>query len=164
MRAHSFTLKRVRFAACYPNERGQIINAIRSLNEFLDREDLGLLALRLTIGGLILLHGVAKVVEPASLGFIQGLLSGAGLPGFIAYGVYLGEVIAPLLIIIGLFTRLSAVIVAVTMVIVILLVHAGDVFSLNQVGGSAIELQALYLFGALAIALLGSGRFAVKAD
>ena len=41
------------------------------------------------------------------------------------------------------------------------LAHAGDVFKLGEQGGWAIELQGLFLFGALAVMLLGGGRFSV---
>ena len=91
-------------------------------------------------------------------------LAKVGLPSFIAYGAYVGEVIAPLMIIVGLLSRLGGLLVVVFMLIAILLVHTGDILSLNQHGGWALELQAFYLFGGLAIAFLGSGKFAVKPD
>ena len=67
-----------------------------------DNEDLGKLILRLTVAGMILFHGIAKILDPSSLGFIEGMLSGFGLPSFIAYGVYVGEVIGPVMVILGL--------------------------------------------------------------
>jgi len=44
------------------------------------------------------------------------------------------------------------------MLVAIALAHTDEVFTLGAQGGWAIELQALYLFGAVAIALLGAGR------
>lgn len=129
-----------------------------------ENEELGKLILRVTVGGLILFHGVAKILDPSILGFIEDMLSGANLPTFIVYGVYIGEVVAPVMVILGLFSRLSALVIAVNMIVAVLLAHTGDLMSLGQSGGWAVELQALYLFGALAIAFLGSGRLAIRPD
>jgi len=117
--------------------------------------DLGKLVLRLTLGILILFHGVGKII--AGPGPIEGLVSAVSLPSAFAYLVYLGEVVAPVLLIIGLWTRLAAMVVAVNMVVAVLLVHTGDLASLNEGGGWALELQAFYFFIALAIVLLGAG-------
>lgn len=122
---------------------------------------LGKLLLRLTIGGLMLFHGVAKIT--GGVGGIAAMLEARGLPSAIAYGVYVGEVVAPLLLIVGLFTRLSAAVFAFNMVVAVALAHANDVLKLGEHGGWAIELQALYLLGAVAIALLGPGAWSVDA-
>ena len=73
-----------------------------------DHPDFGKLLLRLTFGILILFHGVAKMEN--GVGWIAKMLQAAGLPGFIAYGAYIGEVIAPVLIILGIFTRPAALV------------------------------------------------------
>lgn len=125
---------------------------------------LGKLLLRLTVGGLMLFHGVAKVMHPESISGIGKMLAGQGFPDWIAYGVYMGEIVAPVMIIIGLFTRMGGFIIAVNMLFAIGLAHLGDLTTLTQHGGWSLELQAFYLFGGLAIALLGSGRLAIKPD
>jgi len=122
-------------------------------------EDAGKLLLRLAIGGLVLLHGIFKL--SAGVGFIGGMLVKAGLPGGIAYLVYVGEVIAPLLLIAGFWTRAAAGVVVINMLFAFGLVHMADLFALGKQGGWALELQGLYLFGALAVALLGAGRYSV---
>ena len=86
----------------------------------------------------------------------------SGLPEFMSYGAFIGEIIAPILIIIGYRARLSALFIALTMLIAILTTHAGEIFTLNQFGGWAIELQAFYLFGAIAIFFTGSGKYALN--
>jgi putative oxidoreductase len=63
--------------------------------------------------------------------------------------------------ILGLWTRPAALLAAINMGVAIALAHAGDVFKLGEQGGWAIELQGLFLFGALAVMLLGGGRFSV---
>jgi putative oxidoreductase len=121
--------------------------------------DWGKLVLRVSIGALILLHGIAKVISGP--GAIMGLLAKAGLPAGLAYLVYLGEVVAPVLMIVGLWTRPAAFVVALNMAVAVLLVHRGDVFSLGKMGGWAIELQGIFLLAAIAVALLGAGRYSV---
>jgi putative oxidoreductase len=119
------------------------------------------LLLRLVLGIFILLHGVAKLM--AGPGYMISLVSKAGLPSFVAYGVYLGEVVAPLLLIAGLCTRAAAAVVAVNMLFAFALVHTGDLFNLSKTGGWALELQGLYFVTALAVALLGAGRYSLDA-
>lgn len=127
-------------------------------------EAMGKLVLRLTVAILMLFHGVAKILHPASLEFIGNSLSNIGLPAALAYGVYVGEIIAPLMVLSGFRCRIGALIIVVNMIFAIVLVHSGDLFSLTKHGGWTLELQGFYLFGALAIALLGSGRYAIKPD
>jgi putative oxidoreductase len=122
-------------------------------------DDTGKLLLRAVLALLLLFHGISKLV--GGIGFITGVLEKAGLPGAFGYLVYIGEVVAPLLILIGVFTRPAALIVAVNMVVALLLVHTSQFFSLNETGGWALELQGMYLGAALAVALLGAGRYSV---
>ena len=125
-------------------------------------EDIGKLTLRLMVGILMLFHGVNKIVHSTSVEFIQQSLADFGLPSVIAYGVYFGEIIAPIMIIFGVYVRFGALIVVINMIFAIALVHGGDFFSLTEHGGWRLELQAFYLFGSLAVLFLGSGKFAVK--
>ena len=77
---------------------------------------LGKLILRLTVGMLMMFHGIAKILNPGALEFIGGKLMNIGLPTAIAYGVYLGEVIAPLMIILGIFSRFGGLIIVGNMI------------------------------------------------
>lgn len=121
-------------------------------------EDLGKLVLRLTLGGLLLLHGIAKIA--GGVGPISGMVSSIGLPAALAYGVYIGEVLAPLALMLGVYVRIAALVIVVNMLFAIGLAHMKDLGSLNAGGGWAIELQAFFLFTAVAVALLGPGRYA----
>lgn len=127
-------------------------------------DDLGKLLLRVTLGSLMLFHGIAKLGDGGSLNWIAGQLADLGLPGFIAYGVYVGEIVAPLMIIAGIYCRIGAAIVVVNMLFAVGLVHLAELLLRNEHGGYALELHAFYTFTALAIGLTGSGRFAVKPD
>ncbi len=134
------------------------------MNDLLKNDDLGKLILRLALGILILFHGVAKIQSPATLEFIKSSLSSNGLPSFLAYGVFIGEVLAPLLIVLGLFTRYSAIVIIINMLFAFFLVHTAEIFMLSDSGGWQLELQGFYLFTALAVIFLGSGRYAIKPD
>ena len=121
--------------------------------------DSGKLLLRVTLGTLILFHGISKVIGGAAM--IVGLVEKAGLPGPLGYFVYVGEVLAPLLLIAGLWTRATAALIAINMVVAVYLAHMNQLFTLSKSGGWALELQGFYFFTALAVILLGAGRFSV---
>lgn len=123
------------------------------------RDDQGKLVLRVVLAVLLLFHGVSKLI--GGVGFITGMLEKAGLPGAFGYLVYIGEVVAPLMILFGVFTRPAALVVAVNMIVALLLVHTSQFFTLNETGGWALELQGMYLGGALVVALLGAGRYSL---
>lgn len=128
--------------------------------KFLANDALGKLVLRVAVGAIVLLHGIAKLRN--GVGFIEGVATQHGLPSFIAYGAYLGEVLGPALMIAGFYARIGALLVAGNMVFAIALVHMGQLGQLNDQGGWAIELQALMLFGAIAAMLLGPGKPAIN--
>ena len=112
-----------------------------AVNEKLTCDDLGKLLLRLAVGGLMLFHGLHKL--------------------FGGVGVLIGEVVAPILIIVGLFTRPAALVLAFTMIVAWLMVGTGKTFALDAVGAWAIESLVYFFIGSLAVAFLGAGRYAV---
>lgn len=128
--------------------------------DFLRSTDLGLLLLRIALGGMMLFHGMHKLIY--GIGFIGDMLAAIGLPSFIAYGSLLAELVASLMIICGIWTRLASVVFAGNMMVAILMAHASEMFSLSPMtGGLVIELPLLYLLGAAVLCLTGGGRFAV---
>ena len=122
-------------------------------------DDLGKLILRLMIGGLMLFHGIAKVQH--GVGFIEETLVSVGLPAIAAYGLYVAEVLAPILIILGIQVRLSALTIIFAMISAVYLVHAKDVLTLTKHGAWGIEVQAFFLMGALSILFMGAGKYVV---
>lgn len=123
-------------------------------------DDIGKLILRLTLGILFLLHGIAKI--KGGIGPIEGMVTGAGLPGVFAYGVFIGEVLAPILVIVGFYSRIAALVIVVNMLFAIGLAHMNDLFAIGKTGGWALELQGMFLFTAIAIALIGPGRYSIN--
>ena len=126
---------------------------------FSNKDDIGKLLLRLVIGGLMLIHGVNKLLYGTEQ--VEGILVSVGLPAFFSFGVILGEVIGPLMLILGYKVRIGAALIAFDMLMAVLLVHSSDFTKLNEGGGWMLELNALYLLGALVVVLLGSGRFGI---
>lgn len=108
--------------------------------------------LRISLAVLMLLHGVSKLLN--GIGGIEGMLVSHGLPAALAYGVYVGEVAMPLLMLAGIAVVPSALVMAVNMVVAILLAHTGQFFTLANSGGWALELQAFFLISAIAVALM----------
>ena len=124
------------------------------------QHDMGKLILRIALGVLILLHGIGKIrggVAP-----IEQLLAAHGLPTFLAWGALVGEVLAPILLIAGFYARIGAALIAINMLTAFALVHVPQLGQLNEQGGWALELQGMFLFTAIALALLGPGRYSVN--
>lgn len=136
---------------------------LKQLNQYIthltDHGDLGRFVLRITIAGLMLFHGVAKLQH--GVGWIEEMLVGHGLPSFIAYGVYVGEVLMPILVILGLFTRPAALVMFFNLIVATLMVGLPNIMTVTNVGAWGLETESLFALGSLAIALLGSGRYAI---
>jgi putative oxidoreductase len=128
-------------------------------NNMLNGSDLGKLILRVTLGILILLHGVSKII--GGPGPIMSMVAKVGLPPSLGYLVYIGEVIAPVLLIVGVWSRLAAGIIAINMIVAIWLAHKSQLFTLASTGGWALELQGMFLMTAIALIFLGAGRYSL---
>jgi putative oxidoreductase len=124
-------------------------------------ESTGKLILRIVLGLLILLHGISKLRN--GVGWLDGALENAGLPAFLKWGVYVGEVLAPLAVLAGWYSRIGAWLIAVNMLFALGLVHGSELFAIDpESGGLALELQYMFFFTAIALALVGPGRYAVN--
>ena len=122
-------------------------------------EDTGKLILRITLAGLILFHGIAKIIH--GVGFIGSGLAQFHLPGFVAYGVYVGEVVAPLFILFGAWSRIASLVVVFNLVMAILLAAHRNVFVIQRSGAWGIEAEAFFLLTALVIFFMGPGKYSL---
>jgi putative oxidoreductase len=118
--------------------------------------DFALLVLRVWIGGSMLaLHGWAKLV-----GFAEqapGFVDPFGLGPKVSFLlVVLAEAVASVLIILGLFTRLGALLGGVTMAVAFFIAHGGQLS-----GAGSGELAFIYLAAYTALFLAGGGRYAM---
>ena len=110
---------------------------------------LGLLILRVGIGCLMLVHGLAKLQDYSNLseGFPDPLGVGHQVSLILAIGAEVG---CSLLLIGGLLTRLAAIPLAFTMVVATFVVHANDAWQKK-------ELAAVYLLVYVVLVLTGPG-------
>jgi putative oxidoreductase len=122
--------------------------------------DAGKLLLRVLVAGLMLFHGFDKLVHGP--GEVAGDLTSRGLPGFLAYGTYVGEIVAPVFILAGVWTRLSALAYFFSVTFATLLVHGSDFLHIKPTGAWAAELWVFYIVSPLVIALLGPGPYALR--
>ena len=127
-------------------------------------DDIGKLIVRMMAGVLMLLHGLHKILNPGSLDSIRNMLASISLPSLLAYGVYFGEVVGALMVILGIYSRIGGLLIAGNMLFALALAHRAQIFTLTNMGGWALELQGFFLLSGLAIIFLGSGRFALKPD
>jgi len=112
--------------------------------------------LRTVLALLLLFHGWAKI--SGGVGWLVGVLEKTGVPWFFAYAVYLGEVLAPLLLLAGLFVVPAALLVMINMAVAVVLMHQSQLLTLNSSGGWALELQAFYFLSALVVLLTARPR------
>lgn len=119
--------------------------------------DLGLLMLRLTVGGLMLVqHGwpkLQKLMSEDPIKFADPLGTG---PEIALYLTVFAEFICAILIMIGGLTRLSAIPLIITMFVAAFIIHSDDPFKKQ-------EFALLYLIPFLLLLMTGAGRFSLDA-
>jgi putative oxidoreductase len=117
--------------------------------------NLGLLMLRIAIGVPFIVHGVAKLMNIAGT---TGFFNMIGLPSVMVYVVGILEVLAGLMIVLGLWAAIGGWIVSIIMAGAYLIVkHKMPFFS-------GWELDMILFFSGLAIAMVGSGKYSIKKD
>ncbi len=119
----------------------------------------GLAILRVVVGIVFLAHGLQKVLQ-FGIGGFAGNLGGQGvpLPLFFAVVVTLVEVLGGVALILGIFTRLVAVPLAIDMLVAMLMVHFPNGFFMMNNG---IESTLTLLAASVALALSGSGELSL---
>jgi putative oxidoreductase len=114
------------------------------------KNEIGTLILRVTLGALFLIHGVVKF--QGGIENIEGWFSSIGLPGFMAYGVALLEIIGGIALIIGFATRIVSVLFALLMIGAILKVKLSvGLLGNGQMAGYELDLAFLAMAAYLAI-------------
>ena len=125
-----------------------------STNLSLPKVDLGLLIFRLGISGLMLTHGIPKLIRFfGSEEIVFGDPLGLGEVTTFTLAV-IAEFVCSILIILGLGTRLAVIPLILTMAVVAFIVHVPDGFSRQ-------ELPLLFLFGYILLFFTGSGKFSL---
>lgn len=128
--------------------------------ENLDATNLSKLVLRLFAGIILLLHGIHKLLH--GMDYVFDSIKAIQLPSFFAYGVFLGELVGPILVIIGFRARIGGLLMALNMLASVLLMHRDIAFKVNDYGGWMIELNALIMACGLAIFFGGAGKYGLS--
>ncbi|PGY13154.1 DoxX family protein [Bacillus sp. AFS031507] len=123
------------------------------------KNEIGALILRVTLGALFLIHGIVKF--QGGIENIVGWFESIGLPGFMAYGVALFEIIGGIALIIGLATRLVSTLFGLLMIGAILKVKLSvGLLGNGQMAGY--ELDLAFLAMAVYLAINGSKLLSVS--
>jgi putative oxidoreductase len=121
--------------------------------------DAGLLVLRLALGGIFIMHGLKKMWLSGAPGVngVTDMLAGLGVPYPYPMAIALisTEIGGGLLVVLGLFTRIGALGLAVTMVVAIIKVHwrNGFFLPLSAEGIGPIPMGYEYCLALLSMAL-----------
>jgi putative oxidoreductase len=122
--------------------------------------DIALLLLRVVTGFLFLPHGLAKV--SSNFAGVKAMLAKAGLPEMLYLGTFVGEIIAPICLMLGLFSRIAGLLIAFVMVFAIALTEGAAAFTKGATGGYLGELNFLYLIIGITFFIAGAGKYAFK--
>ena len=122
---------------------------------------LAILPLRIALGIVFLIHGAQKLFGLFGGGGISGtagFLSSLGFPAamFLAVILAIVEFFGGLFILTGLFTRYSALLIAIDMIIAILTVHLSKGFF---AGNGGYEFVLTLLLVAVALLFSGAGKY-----
>jgi putative oxidoreductase len=109
--------------------------------------------MRLAVGGVFLIHGIAKFER--GIGATAAMLSNIGFPFASIFAVILMtiETVGALCVLLGILTRAWAAVMAGVMVVAIAAVKLPR--------GSNFELEALLLAGAVTLVALGDGPLSI---
>ena len=134
-------------------------------------EDMGKLILRVTVGALIVFHGLALATGDTG---IPNRLVAWGLPAQLMWLGFIAEFFGGLMMILGVYARLGGLLVGVFMCMALFMSHVGLMGSQNHLFMVAnnpagnhwdhyfLETQMFYLLGAFAVFFLGAGKYGLN--
>jgi putative oxidoreductase len=119
-----------------------------------------LLIIRVTVGGVMLVHGLQKlgVIGDGNWSGTMGFLTGMGIPSVVAALVILGESLGAASLILGFLSRFCAASIGIIMLGAIALVHVKNGFF---AGNGGYEMPLLIVGSSLALVLAGGGKWSV---
>jgi putative oxidoreductase len=135
-------------------------------------DDLAKLIIRLSLAILMLFHGYHYLYGMTN---VDNNIAAWGMPRLVGdAGQWVGEIIAPLALILGVYTRVGGLMIVCYMIVAIVVSHTfaphADLFMLNDPRGKGdtigdgykLELQAMYLFTALSLLIGGGGKYGLN--
>ena len=119
----------------------------------------GIALLRVVTGFILLMHGQQKFFE-FGIGGVTGMMTGLGVPapGLMAIIVSLVELLGGISLIVGAFTRIAALLIAIDLLVALVLVHQPNGFFASNGG---VELVLILATAGITLALTGPGALAV---
>ena len=116
--------------------------------------DIANMGMRAVIGVIFIVHGAGKFNE----GFVGFLTGGLGFPAEMQIPIALAEMVPGILLLIGIFTRMSASLLSIIML--------GAIFYVKQAGSltgeRGFELDLILLASCLVVIVAGPGRVSVS--
>jgi putative oxidoreductase len=124
--------------------------------------DLSWLIIRLAVGGTLLVHGWNKLMGPGVAAFASGSLAKRGIEPslLLAYVVFFNETVGAICIMLGLFTRVVAAMIAVEFAVITFVAHWPNGYGWNAPGGGW-EFPFMWGLIFFAIALRGGGPYSL---
>lgn len=123
--------------------------------------DIALLVARVLLGVVLIAHGLQKFGEWTLGGTAQAFgQMGVALPGIAAPVAAVVELIGGVLLLVGAFSAVTGLIVALQMGVAAVIVHVGNGVFIDNGGW---ELVGVIAAAALAVAAAGPGRYSVDA-
>jgi putative oxidoreductase len=121
------------------------------------------LVVRVIVGVIMVAHGLQKLTQMGPGNFGGQVLAGLGvpLPELMGYMVTFVELLGGILLIVGLFSRLTALLLTIDLVVAILLVKLNVGLIAPQGSGAGAELDLALIAGLLVVLLAGPGRLSV---
>lgn len=123
-------------------------------------KNVAILLFRISIPFTMLIYGIDKITN--GTGFIGSLLDAYNLPSFLVYGVFIGEIIAPIMLLLGYRSRLAGLLFAFNCLLAILMAQIQYFFTLNQFGGWTLDLLFIYLVAGIAFFYSGAGKHSIS--
>ncbi|HKH59396.1 MAG TPA: DoxX family protein [Flavitalea sp.] len=124
-----------------------------SVDQTIANRDIAILLLRVTVGALMLSHGIPKLISLFSGNIQFPAIFGLSADLSLSLAVF-AEVICSFLLIFGIGTRLAAIPLIITMLVAVFYVHADDPFARQEPG-------ILYLLPYVILFITGSGKYSI---
>lgn len=124
---------------------------MKSLNAL---QPFALLTLRITLAVIFFSHGYPKLVHGAAM---QGFFVQHGLPGYFVYVAGVLEVFGGILLVLGLFVRPAALLLAIEMGVAIWKVHSGK----GYLAVNEYQFPLALLTACFALATVGAGKLSL---
>ena len=94
---------------------------------------------------LLLFHGIHKILY--GIDFIIEVLESYNIPlaEYLAYLIFLGEIIAPLFLLFNKFIKMAGLLIILNMSTIIVLIHIDNLLNITQKGAWSVEVPMFYL-------------------